>query len=367
MSLTICNQKRANNPIKSNKTGLRNVCTCKTAFPNLIDPAIGHVRGMGGEISSDNGTKLCLNRGLNYRPLEDPLNIDEAMSTIKEFWEAIEGYAASLLESDKDVLAAKRRFLSYCKATIKAKQHKLKNKVTAKRVNTDSIAFAQKHLALTKVDKAANTIAWECIYYHQQNLWARATTGENFIKLNFTLTEAKHHLVDTVKSHTRLWLKPELIPTALAYLTSTIKFHKEPIAYRYITPMHNCPLAPITKLLGAALQYLLKNTWADLCHQGELYILQEHGVRARLNWRVESMNDFMLNLPPNTTSLWGCDIDQCYENHHYSQGAVTLCMSQSSGLLVNATSMKLTPNSAPSTYGSKSSKGTLSRINLSTS
>ena len=196
---------------------------------------------------------------------------------------------------------------------IKAKHHKLMNKVTGKRVNMTSIEYAQKHLALTKVDKAANTLAWECIYYHQNNLWERATNGENFIMSTFTLTEAKHHLVETVKSHTRLWLKPELIPTALAYLTSTIKFHKEPIAYRHITPMHNCPLAPITKLLGAALQYLLKNTWRDLCYQGELYILRTHGVQARLNWRVESMNDFMLNLPINVSSLWGCDIDQCYE------------------------------------------------------
>ena len=176
-----------------------------------------------------------------------------------------------------------------------------------------SIQHAKQHLAITRVDKAANTIGFECLAYHQHTLWERATKGENFKRMGLTPKDAQEVLTNICKALTSQWLKPELIPTSLPYLTSTIKFHKTPIAYRFITPMHNSPLAPITKLVGCALQHIMENTWAELCHRGEEYIKNIHGVRVKLNWRVTSMQNFMLNIPNEVHSLWGCDIDQCYE------------------------------------------------------
>ena len=313
LHLTICNQKTANNSTRAS-TVLSCDCQCGKLFPELIDPSTGHARGMGPKFSSDSATQRHLNKGLNHRMCDDPLNLDEAMKVAKQFWIATESHTEKLLGGEVEVKKAEKRFNSYVKLKLKAEAKRLAKKTKPQTINAMSIAHAKNHLAITRVDKAANTIGFECIKYHQFILWERATKGENFKCMGHVSPKhAQEMLTIKCKALTKHWLNPALIPNALPYLTSTIKFHKDPVAYRFITPMHNSPLAPITKLVGDALQHILTNTWEELCHRGEMLIKEKHGIIVKLNWRVTSMQNFMLNLPSSTHCLWGGDIDQCYE------------------------------------------------------
>ena len=312
LSLTLCNAKSVNNEIKA-KEVTRCKCSCAKAYPHLIDPAIGHVRGMGPKLTSNTQSQRVISKGLNFRP-SPALNVTDAMEVTTLLWGKAENYVLKLYGGDEnETCKAKKRFLSYCRAALNL-ECKRASKVTSHGTYDEkSLEFAQNVLAITKVDKAAHTIAWECKRFHQLTLWERATQGSNFKRLCEPPLAIKATLITLVAKNTYLWLKPQLIPQELAYLASTIKFHKDPIAYRFLTPMHNCPIAPISKLIAASTQHLLTSTWAELCHQGELHILNTHGVRTRLNWKVSSMNEYMLNLPNTVSSLWGCDIDQCYE------------------------------------------------------
>lgn len=339
LSLSLCNAKSANNSIRSasiignhQSSVKNNSCQCNTAYPHLIDPTIGHVRGMGAKFTSDLQSQRCISKGLNYRPPGPPCPT-EAMATMQLFWEKTLTYTTKLYGGDgNEVDKAKKRFLSYCKTSINLELKRVKKVTSTTTLNEHSLEFAKTNLAITKVDKAAHTIAWECKQFHQRTLWGRVTEGPNFKRVHVPIDTMKTTLVATVLSHTSQWLKPAIVPTELAYITSTIKFHKEPIAYRFLTPMHNCAIAPISKLIGAASQFLLTSTWAELCHQGEMHILNKYGVQTRLNWKASSMQEHMLNLPPTVTSLWGCDIDQCYEKPPLFDGENSLCAAMESFL-----------------------------------
>ena len=327
LSTILCNRKEASNDFKCKPYQSDGVsCQCTRAYPLLVDRTIGHVRGMGSKISSDRYTQNCIDKGLNFRPPSQVTNIKPAMEVAMEFWKKAMPFISKTCLHDEDhIAAAKRRFINYCKIKLQAKlKNYKKHTTTHKQLCNDAIEYARKYLALSVVDKAANTLAWECKIFHQETLRNRITSCGNFELVNMSNSQAVDSQRSIVIKHTKNWLPEKAIPSNLAYLTSSTKHHKDPVAYRFLTPMHNCPMAPVSKLIGCVMQHLLVNTWAKLCHEGEESILNTHGVKTRLNWRCASMQEFILNLPDKVCSMWGCDIDQCYEKPPLLEGEDSL-------------------------------------------
>ena len=323
LSTILCNRKEASNDLKQKPYPFEGTCQCNKMYPHLVDKTINHVRGMGPKISSDTYTQQCINKGLNHRPPDQVTGIQPALEVAMEFWKKAMPFISKTFQHDeREIMAAKKRFINYCKIALQTKLKNLKRHTTTthRKLSEKSIEMAHKYLALSVVDKAANTLAWECKIFHQETLWNRITTSGSFKLINVSISQAIEEQRSIVKRHTKNWLPEKAIPSNLAYLTSSTKHHKTPIAYRFLTPMHNCPTAPMSKLIGSALQYLLQNTWAKLCHEGEQQIFNVHGVKTKLNWRCASMQEYMLNLPKKVNCMWGCDIDQCYEKPPLLEG-----------------------------------------------
>ena len=155
--------------------------------------------------------------------------------------------------------------------------------------------------------------------YHHQILFKRADSPEAFVKSHARSGKPNNidniitNLTAKISKATYLWLPEERIPADIAYLTCSTKFHKDPVAYRYITPAHNSAITPVAKLVGKVLTFLLAETFPRLCNEEERRILRTHGTKVKLNWRCTSINQFILNMPSHAESIFGADAEKCYE------------------------------------------------------
>jgi hypothetical protein len=301
------------------------ICICQKKWPHLVDPATGHVRGKGGAIFGDTRLAKLVDLGLNYRP-QWAGGKHLAKHMVRKVWfelapivrkgtgctynqlKAIRGAfyigcMAKIQAANKAVLMPNNE----CMNCITQQEHCLENK------DLNQIQQLKEHIAFTKADKAEKALGFECKYAYKAKLVRRVTDAENFALLQADPSVIATEDADAIHAANSWWLDKSDIPIKPAFLASTIKFHKEPIGDRFITPMHNCPLMPVTSLLGEILRWLFENAYKLICTNQEEYIRQEHGVDIRLCWVIKSAQEFVLNMPSKVTDLFGADVERCYE------------------------------------------------------
>ena len=105
---------------------------------------------MGPKFTSDNETKRHLNKGLNHRICDDPFNLNDALDVAKQFWSATKAHTEALLGGELEAGKAKKRYLNYVRAKIKAEAKRLASKTKVQQINAGSVAYAKQHLAITR-------------------------------------------------------------------------------------------------------------------------------------------------------------------------------------------------------------------------
>ena len=311
LRLLVLNNKSASHSAVEDPSALE-TCPCQQLFPEHVDATIGHVRGIGGAIFKDKFTAASVDKGLNHRPnICNPRRLDAAAQSV---WLQL---AAIILRDRPDakhsLAQVKRLFIQLChRQACRALSRKV-GQYRVRDVDRDEIKYLQRHLHLGVADKAEKTMAFTCVFWHHSRLFSRINSPESFEKLDSLPQLASKNLQLAVAQVCHLWLPIQHIPNDMACLTLSTKFHKDPVAERFLTPAHACAITPVAKLAGAALLFLLTDTFPSLCHQEEQRILLTHGVKVKLNWRCTSINEFILNIPTSATHIYGADAEKCYK------------------------------------------------------
>jgi hypothetical protein len=284
-----------------------NPCPCATLFPNHIDKTIGHVRGLGTDILPNGPIKNIMKMGLNAKiPTKD----DKATvyENIHKYLKIINATLVKNKVHKKQRAAVRAKFKSMALCAFPI------NKEQPLDLNL-SLKHYHEHLLFSKTDKASNLICYECINYHRLQLSERVNT-ENFKSTAGDADTAAAAAKVKVKRYLRMrlgWIHEFEILPSFACITTTTKLHKSPIDYRFLTPTQNTAYAPVAILIGQILRFLLWEIFPQLCEKREAEIAEQYGVQVKLMWAINRMNDFLLSLPAHVHTLYGADIEKCYE------------------------------------------------------
>ena len=323
IGLKILNNKRANHGtiLHGSIFNMPQNCPCKQLFPAFIDETIGHVRGIGCDILKDTMLHSAISKGLNTRiPFQHPNK--HFHSTFRMYWKA----AGNTLLRNK-IYKKRRKVLRRELFTKVSCLHNTQSTDFALYTQMlDQLAFYQKHLLLSRTDKASNLLSYECINYHRLQLSNRVNS-DNFLPTSITYNETAAILRNKVITFFRKrigWRHEFSIPLGIPSLTTTTKWHKQPPSYRFLSPSQKTTFAPVSVLIGQILRFLLWQVFPKVCEQREEELFQLHGTRVKLMWAINRMSDFLLSMPDNPFCLHSADIEKCYEKPPLTEGEHSL-------------------------------------------
>lgn len=105
-------------------------------------------------------------------------------------------------------------------------------------------------------------------------------------------------------------LEVQFRDVGLPYMMATYKLHK--MKYRWLTNVASCVFLGLTTIITQALHLVVVElkTWCKLC--SETYKRFDK-VPPNIYWIIESLFDFMLNLPPWIYCIYMVGITRCYK------------------------------------------------------
>jgi hypothetical protein len=305
-------------------------CACRSArrLLNFCDPSTLnetssfakiqlHVRTTDLSLIQHNGLRNALAQGLNHIPVR-PTNIAEAVAIIMDAFEQLS--CILQLESLQFPLHEARTWLhDKCLMTLKAASrcNKFGFKETDmflldKPVVRNELAWLQKHLYCSGLDKASNNASFICIKHIRLQALERLN-GNDFSPCK---NSTGWCLPTAVLDHLSTKLT-EILPEcpqpyqALPYIMATYKVHKT--KYRWLTNAYCTIFSHIASLLTITAMLVLESfkSWAHSSEQGYQSFLN---ARTSMFWMVDSVIDTALNFPKVLNDIFVADVTRCYES-----------------------------------------------------
>ena len=181
----------------------------------------------------------------------------------------------------------------------------------------------QEEFWFTEVDKAPNVLCVVCPQLALHILDSRLSTGADFEQL---APPADPMSAMRALSTGLAAIDPSLAQLGdyqeqpMPILRFTVKTHKQPVAWRFITNAAGSCLNPLNDAVGELCSLLL-TTLQDEMQQLGRKLSTWHGVQVNPVTLVESAQQVFLNLPDQILSDFSADITRCYENIPIDDGS----------------------------------------------
>ena len=245
---TFTNYKETVNSVNKNS-----ICVCHL-YPQFIDAYHGHV--ITGDINIIGNPNLIyiLGKGLNFREIPG-CNIIKAYSSVHS---ALDVFINSICESTKllrtNFSAWKRILLNNVDRILRGAPKMHANPVLNDPLNIRDLKDIQDNFVVVPIDKASNNVSFICKKYYKQVLNEEILNSGNFIPSNNT----ENNIISDYSGLLALYNVKETFSNALPFLYWIPKFHKQPIAARFITSGRFTTPNTLSKVIGVGLNNLLK-------------------------------------------------------------------------------------------------------------
>ena len=242
------------------------LCMC-SLFTDFIDDDLGHVVTGNLDIVEDSKLRNFMNRGTNFRPSFIPrfkFIVDNFVKELNLFclkasyifnypYEGFNEWKYSIIASFKDKLNYALKY-KYNSEHIDFYDDKIKK----------AIIKLQELFAVTVVDKAGNNFAIMCKKLYFDLLNKEYCLNDTFTMYSNSIDVFKKKILAFYKL---LKIKPDNFD--FPYLFITVKFHKTPIGFRFVTS----GTKSYNKKASEALQTYLKIITDHLISQGDNFII----------------------------------------------------------------------------------------------
>ena len=248
---SITNYKQA---VQSNINHEDMVCDC--ANSPFKDNNHNHVITGNLNIIDNNELQNLLKKGLNYRE-QQPLSKRKALKT---FTAAIDKYIDNINIKLKKTLTFFSEWKSTVMEKIKGKIKNIKthgfNNILSKPHIQECLKAVQEKYIFVPVDKASNNVSIICKKFYLQVLSNEIQNTPTFSQYNGTEEEviANHQSIIQNEYNIKIQDQNRSIP----YLYWLPKFHKEVVAFRFITAGTKCTTKTLSVNIGIALQTCMK-------------------------------------------------------------------------------------------------------------
>ena len=227
-------------------------CNCATS--NFKDSHHNHV--VTGDLSIIENADLrgLLQKGLNYRDQAAP-NKPKALRAVKE---ALNTYIKKKSSTNH---LPEQAFLEWKDGILTTVQNKLDhyspfsfNNILSKPSVKEELQRLQDIYTFVPTDKAANNVSIVCKKFYVQLLHQEISSGTYELSSE-TEAEilARHN--QFLQSH---GIKVKADHQKLPYMYATVKMHKNPVKFRFITPNRDTSLQQLSVAVGVCLQSGLK-------------------------------------------------------------------------------------------------------------
>lgn len=246
--------------------------------------------------------------GLNHIPLQ-PTWFAEIYRELDSAW----CQAAQLLDLTSDItrngsswLRQRAHAILSTEAKANRNGHRVSTQHTLPENGLDELRYLSEHLFMTGLDKASNNISFICIL-HLRHMALERLQGDDFIRSDRPLEEI---IVDLDTEIQNLIPEIRFCTMGLPFIMASYKLHK--LTYRWITSAANCLFSGVASIITQILKLLIEEIreWgAQRTHAIHLVTRVKHNFI----WMIDSVFEFVLNLPQEIYSMFVVDITQCYE------------------------------------------------------
>ena len=226
-------------------------CHCKNYPSKYVDPHHKHIVTGDLDIVNDISLRNLLKKGLSYHEQQPP-NRTVAMNVIKS---GIDSYINTISKKLGLSIVA---FKSWKGILLKAVTNAIDqsksfsyNNVLSKEVTKSALRDLQNDFVLTPIDKASNNIGIVCKQYYLNVMENEIVASNTFQRLNKT----EQDVLGEIHSSGHTTSKDKL---RLPMLYASVKMHKDPVGFRYITAGKDTILQNLSRNVSKCLKLLLK-------------------------------------------------------------------------------------------------------------
>jgi len=274
------------------------ICFCYL-YPQFVDTYHGHVLTGDINIMENDNLKNILRKGLNFREVPGCNTI----KTYASIHSALDVFINNISESSKlqktSFSAWKKFILNKVDCILKRIATKvLDSPVLNDAENMKDLQVIQDRFVIVPVDKASNNVSFVCKSYYKHVLEEEIMNSGNFIPSNSTENIIISKFSDLLSSHN---IK-ETFSNVLPFLYWIPKFHKEPIAARFITSGRNTAPNTLSKVIAVGLNNLLKlqNTISKYQFKfnniNDFYIIEDKKKVVQFINKSNTLNNDKLNV-----------------------------------------------------------------------